>query len=159
MDVHQAVDQRRRHGLDDGRVFGTVASAYHHRAFGQAVFAHALVQDQGVKRFLDFMGRGVEFIQEKDKGLRANNIGRRVEAGTFAIDLGNAQQIFGGQLTSQQGDALHADSVGEALRKRTFSDTWRAPHKNRAHYCDVEQKVNRLGLVEFNGGLHGFLNF
>src|SRR5579862_1505265 len=55
VNVGHAVDQRRRHWLDDGAILAAVARADHNRASRQCIFADAPLMDQAVKRLLHLM--------------------------------------------------------------------------------------------------------
>lgn len=116
MDVNHAIEQRRRHRLDNRRILRAIARSHHNRTGRQAVFAEFAVVNQRIERFLHFARTRVEFIQKQAISLVARNRARRAKAAFSVDNLRHTDQIFGRELTAEQRNALQTQRARTSRR-------------------------------------------
>ena len=132
--MHHAVGQGRRHAVGHGPVALAVARGHHGPAVGQAVLAHAPVEDELVAGGLYQRGRGVEFVQEEDAFLRVLRMGqefRHAPGGDALIaDAGQSAQVHRVQQHGAQVVELAALAAGHVGHQPALAYTGRPPEEH-----------------------------
>ena len=155
--MEHPVDEGGGHGPGDGVVLGPVARTHHDGALRQVVFPDAPLMDEGVEGLLHLGGAGVQLVQEQHIGLGPGDGTGRTELAEAVLNLGHADDVLGGQLAAQQGDALQPQAVGELLDNGGFSDAGSAPDEHRADEAHVQQDVQQLSVIDGNGEIHKYV--
>ena len=92
--------------------------------------------NQTVKCFLHFLRACVQFIEKQHIGFFSGNYFWWEKFRGITLNLWNADNILRSQLASKQRDAHKTDVFGEPLHQCGFSNTGRAPDKDRPYRCD-----------------------
>ena len=100
--MEHSVNERRRHGLYDGRVLCSVSCTYNNTSFRQMVFTDPSFVDERVEGFLYFLGAGIEFIKEENIRLFSCNHLRWKKLRGISFNLRNTNDIFRSKLASKK---------------------------------------------------------
>lgn len=111
------------------------------------IFPHPAFQDEGVERLLNLLGAGVELVQEQAVRLVPGDHPGRAEHALPVYNLGHADDVLRGQLTTQEGHAGQAHLFGKLFHDGAFADTGRPPDEHWPHKTHVQQDVQKLFLV------------